>query len=177
MQINLSQLLREPIGSVRDHEVKDSIEIYGDGITSLVQGEVRLTRTNRGILVKGTLLTEAEVDCSRCLNQFSYPLVLNIEEEYFPTLDVIIGTPLSLPEEPGCFTIDEHHVIDLTEAIRQYALLAIPMKPLCQENCAGLCPSCGLTLNQGACNCPSQGTDPRWAVLSQLVNKEREETE
>jgi len=42
------------------------------------------------------------------------------------------------PDEAGCFTIDEHQVIDLTEAVRQYALMAVPMKPLCREDCAGL---------------------------------------
>jgi uncharacterized protein len=97
-----------------------------------------LTRTNRGILVKGTLDTGVEVTCSRCLGSFSHPLTLDIEEEYFPVIDVSSGTPLSEPEEPGSLTIDGHHVLDLTEAIRQYALLAIPMKPLCREDCSGI---------------------------------------
>ena len=161
MQINVSQLLKASIGSIRDYEVSGIVDIAGSGC--LVQGEVRLIRTNRGILVKGTLYTEIEVTCSRCLSMFSCPLALNIEEEYFPTIDVVSGASLPLTGESGCFTIDGHHILDLTEAICQYALLAIPMKPLCREDCAGLCSKCGHDLNQGPCGCPPQETELRWS--------------
>ncbi|MBA7552431.1 hypothetical protein ES705_44992 [subsurface metagenome] len=167
MQINVSQQLKAPIGSRRSYEVSEIINIAGG--TSMVHGKVGLTRTHRGILVKGALHTEVEVTCSRCLSLFSRPLALNIEEEYFPIIDVSSGAPLSLPEEPGCFTIDEHHILDLTEAMRQYMLLAIPMKPLCREDCAGLCPSCGHNLNEGPCNCLPQGTESRSSGLSKLT--------
>jgi len=100
---------------------------------------------------------------------FSCPLTLNIEEEYFPTTDVATGVPVSLPDEPGCFTIDEHNILDLTEAIRQYALLVTPMKPLCREDCVGLCPTCGCNLNQAPCDCPPKPADPRWSEISKLV--------
>jgi len=133
----------------------------------MVQGEVWLVRTNRSILAKATLHTEVEVTCSRCLSSFSFPLALHIEEEYFPVVDVVSGSSLSLPEELGCFAIDARHILDLTEAINQYALLAIPMKPLCREDCAGLCPNCGHDLNQGPCDC--QETDPHWSRLSKLL--------
>ena len=78
----------------------------------------------------------------------------------------------------GCFyfIIDEHHVLDLSEAVRQYALVVIPMKPVCREDCAGLCPGCGCNLNREQCNCPSQPADPRWLELTKLVN-ERKGTE
>ncbi len=171
MQINVAQLLKAPIGSIRDYEVREVIDVTGDGNGSLVQGKVRLMRTDRSILVKGVLDTEVELTCSRCLSSFSCPLTLNIEEEYYPTTDVVTGASLPVPDEPGCFTIDERHVLDLTEAIRQYALLAIPMKPLCREDCAGLCPHCGCNLNLGACNCPPRGADPRWSELSKLKKK------
>jgi len=157
MQINVSQLLKASIGSIRNYEVSEVVDIAGG--ESMVQGEVRLMRTDRSILVKGTLHTEVEVTCSRCLSLFSCPLALNIEEEYFPTADVVSGAWLPLPEEPGCFTIDAHHILDLTEAIRQYALLATPMKPLCGQDCAGLCPYCGHNLNQGPCDCLPQGSE------------------
>jgi uncharacterized protein len=173
MQINVAQQLRALIGSTRDYEVSEIVDVTGNGNGSLVQGKVSLMRTDRGILVKGRLDTEVELTCSRCLVLFNCPLALNIEEEYFPTIDVVSGASLSLPDELSCFTIDEHHVLDLTEAMRQCALLAIPMKPLCGEDCAGLCPNCGHNLNQGPCNCPPQGVDPRWSELSKL-NKEKE---
>ena len=167
MWINVSQQLKASIGSIRNYEVSEIVNVAGG--KSMVQGKVRLMRTDRSILAKGTLHTEVEVTCSRCLGLFSCPLTLKIEEEYFPITDVVSGASLPLPEEPGCFTIDEHHVIDLTEAIRQYALLAIPMKPLCREDCAGLCPSCGHNLNQEPCDCSPRETEPRWSELNKLA--------
>jgi len=167
MPINVSQQLKAPVGSIRNYDVDETIYIAGS--TSRVQGKVELTRTNRSILVKGRLHTEVEVSCSRCLSLFRYPRVLNIEEEYFPITDVVSGASLPLPDEPGCFTIDEHHLLDLTEAVQQYALLAIPMKPLCRQDCAGLCSNCGHNLNQEPCHCLSQQSDSSWSELNKLA--------
>jgi uncharacterized protein len=172
MQINVAQHLKSAVGSVRDYDVSETIDVTGDGNGSLVQGKVSLMRTDQGILVRGVLNAEVKLTCSRCLSLFNRPLTLNIEEEFFPTIDVVSGVSIPVPDEPGCFTIDERHVLDLNEAMRQCALLAIPMKPLCREDCAGLCPDCGHNLNLGACNCPPQGADPRWSELSKL-NKEK----
>ncbi len=169
--MNVSQLLKELIGSVRHYQVNEAVDVAGDGNGYPVQGEVKLTRTDRSILVEGTLHMEVEVTCSRCLGLFSCPLTFQIAEEYFPTVDVVSGASLTVPDEPGFFTIDEQHVLDLSEVMRQYALIAIPMKPLCQEDCAGLCPQCGSNLNQGRCNCPSQPVDPRWLELTKLANE------
>ncbi|MFC1862134.1 DUF177 domain-containing protein [Chloroflexota bacterium] len=169
LQINVSQLLKEPIGSIRDYRVSEVTDI-ADG-SSLIQGEVRLMRSDRGILVKGILRTEIELICSRCLSLFGCPLTLDIEEEYFPTTDIVTGASLPVPDEPDRFTIDEDNILNLTEAVRQYAVLAIPMKPLCREHCAGLCPTCGCNLNQAPCNCPTQTADPRWSTLSKLLSQ------
>jgi uncharacterized protein len=159
MQVNVAQLLKGDVGSVRDYEVDGVIDVTENGKGSPVRGEVSLTRTDRSILAKGVVNSEVELTCSRCLNQFNCPLTLNIEEEYFPTTDIVSGASLSSSDESDRFTIDEHHVLDLTEALRQCALLAIPMKPLCREDCAGLCPNCGHNLNLGPCSCPPQGAD------------------
>ena len=172
MQINVSQQLRASTGSVWDYEVSGVVDIAGG--SRLVQGEVRLIRTNRGILAKARLNAEIEVTCDRCLNLFSCSLSLDFEEECFPTADVVSGKALPVPEESGCFTIDEHHVLDLTEAIRQYALLAIKMKPLCREDCAGLCSLCGHDLNQGPCGCLPQEVDSRWSKLNKLARERNE---
>jgi uncharacterized protein len=167
MQINVSQLLQEPIGATRDYQINEVADI-DDNKGCLVQGECRLLRTQRSILAKCTMSTEVELTCSRCLSLFRHPMTLKFEEGYLPTVDVVSGMPLPSPEE-GAFTIDEHHILDLTEAICQYTLLAIPMKPLCHKDCAGLCSNCGHNLNQGRCNCPTQSTDPRWSELTKLL--------
>lgn len=163
MEINVAQLLKSPIGSTRDYDVQENIDC-GQG-EHPVEGKVKLTRTNRGILVGGTLRTETQVTCSRCLREFTCPLTLKIEDEYFPTIGITTGAPVAVPDEPGAYTIDEHHVLDLTGAICEYSVLAVPMKPLCREACAGLCPQCGKDLNRGPCSCPPQEIDSRWSKL------------
>ena len=154
MQINVAQLVQESVGTRREYQVSEAVDVLGGGDSRLVEGEIRLLRTNRSILVMAAVRTEVELTCSRCLGAFNSPLTLNFEEEYIPTIDMVSGARLSQPEEPGAFTIDEHHVINLTEAICQYAMMAISMKPLCREDCAGLCRQCGRNLNLGQCNCP-----------------------
>lgn len=167
MQINVSQQLKEAIGATRSYDVDEMVNIADQ--ERHVEGRFNLVRTDRGILAQGTLRTEIEVTCSRCLRSCPLALTLVVEEEYYPTTDVLTGVKLSLPDQAGCFTIDEHHILDITEAIRQYIVLAIPMKPLCQENCAGLCPTCGYNLNLGPCDCPQQEIDPRWTGLRKLT--------
>jgi uncharacterized protein len=168
MQINVSQLLKESIGSFRKYKIDEAIDIAGDEHGSTVSGEISLLRTQRGILVRGELHTELELTCSRCLSAFNFPLNIRFEEEYIQTVDVNSGLPLEPSGEPGSFTIDEHHVIDLDEAIRQYALLTIPMKTLCRADCAGICQECGHNLNQGPCGCLVQTVDSRWSKLMNL---------
>ncbi|HUU63094.1 MAG TPA: DUF177 domain-containing protein [Dehalococcoidia bacterium] len=140
MIIDVSQQLKEKVGSERHYSISES----GD---SPIHGEVSLHRTDRGIFVGGTIETTLKVVCSRCLGSFGQPLTLRIEEEY-------------LSEAEGdAFTIDEHKEIDLNEAVRQYSLLAQPMKPLCRKDCSGLCPRCGHNLNLGPCDCPNGGVE------------------
>ncbi len=182
MEVNVSQQLKAPIGNVREYDVDEALDILGQGISSFVTGKVKFTRTNRGILVQGTLKAKISVKCSRCLETFDYPIIINIEEEYFPIIDINTGIPVDIPDDPGSFTIDDHHILDLNEAIRQNALLAIPMKPLCRTDCAGLCPKCGKDLNQGSCDCEQNEIDPRWSKLANLAaavkkkNKRKKET-
>jgi uncharacterized protein len=168
MQINVSQLLQEPIGSTREYDISADAEIIGDGNTYHVQGNCRLLRTQRSVLVKCALDAEVELTCNRCLSRFHHPLKIKFEEEYVPTVDIHSGATLPPPDDAGSFTIDERHNIDLTEAIRQYSLMAVPMKALCDENCAGLCPKCGKNLNQGKCDCPADVIDSRWAKLTEF---------
>ncbi len=173
-QANVSLLLQESIGTTREYVVDTEIGIAGG--PSPVRGRVTLTRTDRGILVQGRIETEIGLTCSRCLAQSRRPIRFDIAEEYFPTTDVHSGAALAVPDGPDSFTIDEHHVLDLTEAIRQYADMRMPMKPLCRDNCAGICPSCGRNLKEGACDCRRRETDPRWAALleTRAAGKENE---
>jgi uncharacterized protein len=183
MEINVSQQLKAAIGYTREYEVDDQVDILGIGINNRVQGSVKLIRTNRGILVQGVLEAQVPVECSRCLKVIDHPLAVKIEEEYFPVIDVNSGTPLEIPDESGSFIIDDHHILDISEAIRQNALLVIPMKPLCRQDCAGLCQRCGKDLNKSRCDCEKVEIDPRWSKLAKLAtavkktNKSKKEME
>ena len=137
MQINVSQMLKEPIGASRDYEIDATIDDKEDNLLIPVKGNVKLTRTNRSILAKGKFNVSVKITCARCLEDFDCPLEIVVEEEYFPVLDIRGEYPEESPEESDNFIIDEHQILDLTEAIRQYTLLAIPMKPLCSNNCNG----------------------------------------
>jgi uncharacterized protein len=137
LQINVSGLLKESVGASREYEIDEIIDDREDNLTIPVNGHVKLIRTNRSILVKGKFNASVKTSCSRCLKDFNCSLDIVIEEEYFPVLDMGSGYPLPSPEEADSFTIDEHQILDLTEAIRQYTLLAVPMKPLCSKNCNG----------------------------------------
>ena len=132
--INVSQLLKEPIGSSRSYQVK---EVVAQQVKDSIEGELTLLRSGQGILLTGQMVVRIELMCSRCLNTFICPISFNIEEEFLPTVDVISGLPLSLAEGSANFIIDNNHMLDLGEAIRQYTLLNLPMKPLCRPDCAG----------------------------------------
>ena len=163
MKFNVAQQLKEGIGSVRNYDINEP-----DFEGCPVKGKVQFLGTNRSILVTGNLETSVRGDCSRCLGQFEYPLGLSIEEEFFLTIDPVSGLPVPPPAEAGAFLIDANHILDLGEAIRQYKIMALPMKLVCKEDCAGLCPHCGRNLNQGTCDCPAVPADPRWAKLQLL---------
>jgi uncharacterized protein len=135
LEINVSQMLKAPVGTTLSVEITDRLAMMDN--ESKVGGEVTLIRTNRGILARGRLNTGVEASCCRCLSLFNCAADFSFEEEYFPSTDILSGARLDLPEEPESFTIDEQHMLDLTEAIRQYALMALPMKPLCRPDCPG----------------------------------------
>ncbi len=73
-------------------------------------------------------------------------------------------------DEDEALLIDEHHVLDLSEVIRQGLLLVDPRQTLCRPDCAGLCPRCGGNRNLGECNCDEGLRDPRWAALQTLLS-------
>jgi uncharacterized protein len=95
-----------------------------------------------------------------------------MDEEFLPTVTIDAGTPQAVKSaqaiREGLFTLDSYHSLDLTEAVRQYVIINLPMKPLCRRDCAGLCASCGVNLNDHQCGC-SAGVDSRWGPLQELL--------
>ena len=175
MIFNVAQLMKAPVGTTLRVELDPTDELTLDDdagvrLAGPVSGSVRLHRTNQGILADGTVSAPVELICDRCLNPFTTTLTFGLREEYYPTIDIATG--LSLPEMPSemIFPIDQNHLLDLREAIRQNLLLALPMRATCREDCAGLCPMCGHNLNEGPCGCQSEVADERFAALRALLD-------
>lgn len=173
---NVAQLLQEPIGAERVYELagQQVAGVAEEVPPSDLSGTVRLVRTNRGLLAYADLDAVARDVCSRCLGPAETPMHVTVEEEFLPSVDVHTGQPLPRAAvDDDAFLIDEHHHLDLTEAVRQTLVMEQPMRPLCREDCAGLCEHCGADLNLGNCNCPEESVDSRWAALRGLAAHER----
>ena len=171
---NVSQLLREPVGASRSYRVDDPFELPYEGNPVVqVAGPVLLTRTPDGILAQAHLEASVIEVCSRCLQPALVPLHLRVEEQFLPTIDPVTGGRLAEPDEETPFRIDEAHHLDLSEAVRQAAVLEEPMAPLCRPDCRGLCPQCGADLNVAPCHCEPGPVDARWAALQSVLSDER----
>jgi DUF177 domain-containing protein len=168
MLFNVSGLEQEGIGATREYPIDGFIESEGRA-PEPVAGRVQLLRTDRGVLVRARLRLVDPEDCSRCLTPLKETLPIEFEEEFLTTVDVRSGQPAEEPPDDEVFLIDEHHMLDVTEAIRQYREASAVMQPLCRPDCRGLCPDCGQDLNAGDCNCRAAPTDNRWSSLAGLL--------
>lgn len=167
MQFNVASLLHEPTGASRTYAIDDDVRI--DGETQRVAGTARLDRTPRGVLVRAQIAGTARGECSRCLRPITYDVEIAIEEEYIPTIDIVTGARVDAPEDDrDAYRISARHMIDLGEAVRQYWDIALPMAPLCSEECAGLCPVCGELIAREGHACSREQVDARWSRLADL---------
>lgn len=160
MRFHAAQLLREPVGSTRSYDVEAEPPVH--------RGRARLIRTPDGVLVQAEVDVLLEASCSRCLAPFCYAAHVAFEEVYAQQIDLSTGTRLPEPEDPDTFRIGLDHVVDITEAVRQYSEVAAAMQPLCRPDCPGLCPNCGQDLSIAVCSCDRAPVDPRWAALAAL---------
>lgn len=171
MRYNVATLLREPVGSRRDHEVDGEIVVDDLAQRERIVGSATFVRTKAGLLVRAHVRGRSHERCSRCLRDLEYPMSVDIDEEFQQTVDVLTGARLPPPDDPAAFLIDDQHVLDLGEAIRQYWMTMVPMQPLCRPDCPGLCPRCGHDLGKGPCDCPAEEPDERWAALAELKTR------
>ena len=158
--INAAELLRRP-GSERRIALEPTVAELGIvdpkfDPTSTVTVSLRLESLTDGIIVDGRLGAPWADSCRRCLAPASGEVVCDVNELY---QHVVVDS--------DAFEIVGDQ-IDLARMIRENILLDAPIAPLCRADCAGLCPTCGIDLNAGTCDCVSTTPDPRWDALSQL---------
>lgn len=172
LQFNVAQLLKEVTGGYRDYDINTQFEksLDEDLITvAPLVGQVKLLRTGPNILVTGALESVIQKSCGRCLNTFAAPITISLEEEFYPTTDIHTGATVSEPPDADeANRIDEHHILDLTEVIRQELIVTSDSILYCKPDCRGLCPHCGRDRNIEPCDCQDTQIDSRWADLKAL---------
>lgn len=182
LTFNVAQLLKESVGSTRRLEIGTPTLVLTDETIDIenpirveahdVKGNVKITRITQDLLVQGNVSAQVDAVCGRCLDEFRLPVSGTLEEQYEPTVDIETGHSIRRAEDEEvddtAFEINQNHEIDLTEPVRQALLVAMPISPVCREDCAGLCPNCGANLNDGPHSCQTETVDNRWAALSEL---------
>ncbi len=117
-----------------------------------------LDRRGDEIWIRGSLHGIALQQCSRCLIDFSQILELEFEVFCAKLPSARTMSPKALDEEDGGVHFHDGHVLSIDSEIREAVLLGLPMRPLCREACAGLCPRCGEDRNLGSCRCVGAAT-------------------
>jgi uncharacterized protein len=116
----------------------------------------------------GRVATTLEVSCSRCLDPFTVAVDAPFDLRYQP----LAPNAVEVEREIGSDDLDtayyENDEIDLEQLMQEQFILALPMKPLCKDDCRGLCATCGTNLNKATCDCSPQWEDPRLAGLKAL---------
>ena len=116
----------------------------------------------------GGVRTTLELPCGRCLEPYTAPVDQAFDLRYHPrTLNTGEGER-ELEDDDLTTAFYENDEIDLGQLMQEQLYLALPMKPLCKDDCKGLCPNCGTNLNKAKCDCSTHWDDPRLAALRAL---------
>jgi uncharacterized protein len=123
-------------------------------------------RAGQELIFQGTLTGDVIGHCARCLDDFGLP----IERHFHCVLVPHSSVPgeVELEEDDLDLSYYSGEEVDVSPLIREQLLLALPTRPLCREDCRGLCPRCGVNRNSERCDCAGDLTDPRLAVLQGL---------
>ncbi len=154
-------LMHRP-GEMREKSITTIVdEGFGNAVIGVRKGtsmqlETRLESLHDGILVSGTVDTVADGECVRCLIDVSIPVEVEFQELFAYSFD-----------EAFDYTVQDDHV-DLEPVVRDAVVLSLPFQPVCQEDCLGLCPICGVRLLDNPGHEHEAPVDPRWAALAGL---------
>jgi uncharacterized protein len=159
-RINVGFIIHEEVGY--SHEIPfefEKVKLEDLELENFI-GKVDIGRTPQGLVVQGNFSADTTLECVRCLKDFQESLDWEITELYAFTQKSVSESELLLPE-------DAH--IDLAPLIREYALLEIPIKPLHDPECKGLCIECGQDLNVKDCGHSQEPDDSPFATLKDLL--------
>lgn len=172
--IKVSSLLLEDFGSMRTVRVElASFQLDEQTIARNVTADIRLTRLNSGVLAQGTARGAVEMECVRCLNLFEQPFEVRFTEQFRQTVGILDGRGAAPQRDEDdldesdielAFEINDAHELDLTELLRQWIVLALPMTPVCGPDCPGPQP-----FDNGP---DDESGDDRFAALKHLLENE-----
>jgi uncharacterized protein len=159
MLFNVSGLLTGTVGDeLRFHFANETLE--SDGLSfHEVEARGKLMRTDRTVFADIKVKAEFDGQCSRCLVNTVMPLRLDFVEEFRPlNVDLLARyrgwfEDCETDENDEALTIDSTNVLDISTALWQGLSAAMPMNPLCDPACKGMCSSCSADLNAGSCKC------------------------
>lgn len=161
LRSNVADLLHHPAARRTVRIETDASDLGGVGGARLADDalivDVVLERVPDGIVVQGTVEATYDAQCSRCLRPITRTVSNHVRELFEP--DPIDGETYPLEGEE----------IDLELPVRDTLLLDLPAAPVCREECAGLCPQCGVDRNESDCDCDPNPPDPRWDALKSLT--------
>jgi uncharacterized protein len=162
MKIRISQL---PLGVHEYHFTSTPVKLgLENNFSSPVEIDVNIDKTPRQLFLRVSVTTSGTFQCDRCIEEFSLPLKNQYSVFY---VYEAIDSGKDQADEVRVITADTVY-IDLTKDVSEIALLAVPLKLLCTEECKGLCPRCGTNWNRSACNCKEEWVDSRWQGLEGL---------
>lgn len=175
LTLKVSSLLLEDVGGTRKVNIElASFPLDNDLMARNVTASIRLTRLDTGILAQGSIDGDVDLECVRCLNLFEHPFHVRFTEQFRQTTSILDGrgaTPAREDEDYDegelelAFEINDAHELDLTELIRQWIVLALPMTPKCGKDCPG---------PQPIDNGEDEAVDDRFAALQQLLDDEEQ---
>jgi uncharacterized protein len=167
LRLNIGFLINQSVGSSRDFYFDlDSLFIEPDLHLENFSGSTKITRTPQGLLVQADVHALIESECVRCLVKFNQPLDTEFTELFTFSQRSTSESELIVPEEG---------YIDLGPLVREYLVLEIPIKTLCQPDCVGICAVCGEPQGEQFHVHEVESGDPRMAVLKTLLDNQSTE--
>jgi uncharacterized protein len=142
---------------------------FSDPSWRLDRVHLRAERDGDDVLVAGEIDSTVPITCGRCLEDFSFPVDASFDVLYLPHAQNVGEGELEVEDDDLTTAYYSEDQIDLAQLVREQFYLAIPMKPLCREDCRGLCPICGGNRNLVTCVCPERAPDPRLGALKDLA--------
>lgn len=163
----LASLLAEPAGTERRYEIHGATIALPDDLrlTEPIDGRLKVTRTNRGVVVDAAFSTAIAGTCSRCLRDMEIPLQVQLQEEVLPRIDIATGRPVHVDDEPEVARLTDHHELDFGALAAEAISLNEPIAPLCEPDCPGLCITCGERLGPAHAAHEDDDVDPRLEAL------------